>query len=218
MNRLRAVLCDDEAMVLEALSLAVEALGVSVVASTTNPDAVLGLVRLYQPDVCVLDAHFPDASGPEVAARMRAQTPGTAILMLTADANFSVWAAFDAEIVGGVINKGLDCHALGTALRMLTRGERVVAGWNRALRERVAPESETLTERENEVLQALVRGSSTSDIALDLDISLHTVRTHIQNVMRKLNVTTRAKATQVAVVRGLAGSGGGSTNTACPSS
>jgi DNA-binding NarL/FixJ family response regulator len=205
-TRLRAVLVDDEEMILEALSLAVEALGVSVVGSTTDPNAALALVRFYQPDVCVLDAHFPDASGPEVAARMRAQTPGTAIIMLTADADFSVWAAYDAEIVGGVVNKALDCASLGAALRALPRGERVVAGWNRApLQRRPAFDGELLTGRENEVLYALVRGASTSDIASDLDISLHTVRTHVQNVMRKLNVTSRAKATQVAVTRGLVG-------------
>lgn len=206
MTRLRAVLVDDEEMILEALSLAVEALGVSVVGSTTDPNAALALVRFYQPDVCVLDAHFPDASGPEVAARMRAQTPGTAIIMLTADADFSVWAAYDAEIVGGVVNKALDCASLGAALRALPRGERVVAGWNRApLQRRPTFDGELLTGRENEVLHALVRGASTSDIASDLDISLHTVRTHVQNVMRKLNVTSRAKATQVAVTRGLVG-------------
>ncbi|MCW2847093.1 MAG: two component transcriptional regulator, LuxR family [Marmoricola sp.] len=207
MTRLRAVLCDDQEMVLEALSLSLEVLGVSVVASTPEPEAALGLVHLYQPDVCVLDAHFRDASGPEVAARMRAQTPGTAIVMLTADADFSVWAAFDAKILGGVVNKSVDCHSLGAAVRALQRGERVVTGWDRMPRQRAATiEGETLTERENEVLQALVRGASTSDIALDLDISLHTVRTHVQSVMRKLNVSTRAKATQVAVARGLVGS------------
>lgn len=204
MTRLRAVLCDDQEMVLEALSLALEALEVSVVASTPDPEAAIALVRLYQPDVCVLDAHFPEGSGPEVATRMRAQTPGTAVIMLTADADFSVWAAFDARIVGGVVNKSLDCRTLGLALRALPRGERVVVGWNRVPAQRAAIiEGETLTGRENEVLRALVRGASTSDIALTLDISLHTVRTHIQSVMRKLNVTTRAKATQVAVTRGL---------------
>lgn len=106
--------------------------------------------------------------------------------------------------MGGVVNKSLDCRTLGLALRALPRGERVVVGWNRVPAQRAAIiEGETLTGRENEVLRALVRGASTSDIALTLDISLHTVRTHIQSVMRKLNVTTRAKATQVAVTRGL---------------
>ncbi len=204
MTRLRAVLCDDEDMVLEALSLALEALGVSVVASTTDPEAVLGLVRFHQPDVCVLDAHFPDASGPEVAAVMRVQTPGTAIVILTGHADYSVWAAYDAEIVGAVVNKTVDCHSLGEALRALPSGRRPVTGWDRVPVQRAAVvEGETLTEREREVLHLLVRGASTEDMAADLRISLHTVRTHVGHVLRKLDVTTRAKATQVAVVRGL---------------
>ena len=62
---------------------------------------------------------------------------------------------------------------------------------------------ETLTEREFDVLDALVRGATTGEIARELTISTHTVRTHIQNLLRKLNVSTRAKATQVALDRGL---------------
>lgn len=207
MTRLRAVLCDDEEMVLEALSLAVEALGVSVVASTTDPDAVLDLVRFHQPDVCVLDAHFPDASGPEIAAVMRVQTPVTAIVILTGHADYSVWAAYDAEIVGAVVSKSVDCHSLGEALRALPSGGRTVTGWDRVpLQRAAAVEGEALTERESEVLRLLVQGASTHEIAADLQISLHTVRTHVGHVLRKLDVTTRAKATQVAVVRGLVGS------------
>ena len=70
MSSTRVVLCDDEEMVLEALTTAMEALGVIVVGATADPVAAVALVRLFQPDVCVLDAHFPEGSGPEPAARM----------------------------------------------------------------------------------------------------------------------------------------------------
>jgi two-component system nitrate/nitrite response regulator NarL len=204
MSSTRVVLCDDEEMVLEALATAMEALGVVVVGATVDPVVALALVRLYQPDVCVLDAHFPDGSGPETAAMMRAEAPGTSIVMLTADADPGVWAAYDNQLLSGIINKTLDCETLHSTIEALSRGERVVAGWNRIPRHPLAPSHlETLTERECDVLDALVRGETTDGIALQLTISTHTVRTHIQNLLRKLNVSTRAKATQVALDRGL---------------
>ena len=204
MSSTRVVLCDDEEMVLEALATAMEALGVIVVGATIDPQAALALVRLFQPDVCVLDAHFPEGSGPETAARMHAEAPGTSIVMLTADADIDVWAAYDNQLLSGIINKTLDCETLHSAIEALSRGERVVAGWNRLPRQPAAPFLlEPLTEREVDVLDALVRGATTGEIARELTISTHTVRTHIQNLLRKLNVSTRAKATQVALDRGL---------------
>ncbi len=204
MSSTRVVLCDDEEMVLEALTMAMEALGVIVVGATVDPVVARTLVRLYQPDVCVLDAHFPDGSGPETAAIMHTEAPGTSIIMLTADADFEVWAAYDSRMLNGIINKSLDCETLHSAIQALSRGERVVAGWSRMPRQRHSPVLvETLTDRERDVLGALVRGAATEDIAQELTISTHTVRTHIQNVLRKLNVSTRAKATQVALDQGL---------------
>jgi DNA-binding NarL/FixJ family response regulator len=135
---------------------------------------------------------------------MHAEAPGTSIIMLTACADPEVWAAYDSRILSGILNKSLDCEALHSAIQALARGERVVAGWTRIPRQRDAPVLvETLTDRERDVLGALVRGAATDDIAQELAISTHTVRTHIQNLLRKLNVSTRAKATQVALDRGL---------------
>lgn len=204
MSPTRVVLCDDEEMVLEALTMAMEALGVAVVGATPDPVLALSLVRLHQPDVCVLDAHFPEGSGPETAALMHAEAPGTSVIMLTGDADSAVWAAYDSQMLSGIISKTLDCETLRAAIQALSRGERVVAGCNRVPRQRFSPlDTEVLTEREHEVLDALVRGATTRDIAHELTISAHTVRTHIQNLLRKLNVSTRAKATQVALDRGI---------------
>ena len=154
MSSTRVVLCDDEEMVLEALTTAMEALGVIVVGATADPVAAVALVRLFQPDVCVLDAHFPEGSGPETAARMHAEAPGTSIVMLTADADLDVWAAYDNQLLSGIINKTLDCETLYSTIEALSRGERVVAGWNRIPRRQAAPfYLETLTEREFDVLE-----------------------------------------------------------------
>ena len=204
MRALSVVVCDNEEMILEALALLLQAFGVSVVGVTPDPEVAVTLVRLHQPDVCVLDAHFPDASGPDVAVRMNAEAPGTAIMMLTADADAAAWAAYEHRVVSGLLSKSLDGRALVAAVESLSRGERLVDGWRRIPRQRVETSAvDELTLREREVLAALVRGAATSDIASDLAISSHTVRTHVQSVLRKLNVSSRAKATQVAVARGL---------------
>jgi len=202
----RVVLCDDEQMVLEAMTLGVMVLGMDVVGSTTDPEVAVGMVRTHRPHVCVLDAGLPGTSGPQVAERMRQGSPDTMIVMLTAHATDDVWTAYDAGVLHAVINKTLDFASLQKAIGDLRDGARVVAGWRRLPHDR--PDTpdlcvEPLTDREREVLAALVRGDGTTDIAATLDISSHTVRSHVQSVMRKLNVTTRAKATNVAVAHGL---------------
>jgi DNA-binding NarL/FixJ family response regulator len=201
MTGLRTVLCDDEELVLEALALAAPSFGLHVVGMTSDPHQVLPLVRELRPEVCVLDAHFPSASGPEIAVRMKKEVPATSTIMLTAHADAAVWAAYDDASLCGIVNKNLDFAAFRVAVLALSRGERVVAGWCRVPRQRAVPESESLTGRERDVLAALVRGAATRDIADQLDISTHTVRTHVQSLMRKLDVTTRAKATQVAITQ-----------------
>lgn len=203
MTGLRTVLCDDEELILESLSMAAGAFGLDVVATTSDPQQAIALVREHRPDLCLLDAHFPGASGPEIATRMKREVPGTTTIMLTADADTAVWAAYDDRSLGGIISKSLDFDGFHAALLALSQGERVVAGWCRVPRQRTALETESLTGRERDVLAALVRGAATQDIADELDISAHTVRTHVQSVMRKLNVTTRAKATQVAITQRL---------------
>jgi DNA-binding NarL/FixJ family response regulator len=203
MTGLRTVMCDDEELILEALSMAAGAFGLDMVATTSDPQEAIALVRKHRPDLCLLDAHFPGASGPEIATRMKREFPGTTTIMLTADADTAVWAAYDDQSLGGIVNKSLDFDGFHAALLALGQGERVVAGWRRVPRQRISVETELLTVREREVLASLVRGAATPDIALELGISAHTVRTHVQSVMRKLNVTTRAKATQVAIAQRL---------------
>ncbi len=203
MTGVRTVLCDDEELILESLSMAAGCLGLDVVATTSDPQQAIDLVREHRPDLCLLDAHFPGASGPEIAGRMKREFPETNTIMLTADADTAVWAAYDDQSLGGIISKSLDFDGFHAALLALGQGERVVAGWCRVPRQRSAVETESLTGRERDVLTALVRGATTQDIASSLDISAHTVRTHVQSLMRKLNVTTRAKATQVAITQRL---------------
>lgn len=203
----RVVLCDDHSLVLDALTLALEGLGHTVVATTTVAHEAPLLAQLYQPDVCILDAHFPDGSGVAQAAMVRAAAPGTSILMLTADADRTVLDAYVGGIVDGVANKAVDTRMLGTAIESLRAGNRVLMGWSGAIPQQRPPSYERLAEeltcREQEVLQWLVRGGSTAEIALALAISKFTVRTHVQNVLRKLGVSGRAKAAHVAVQRGM---------------
>jgi DNA-binding NarL/FixJ family response regulator len=88
-----------------------------------------------------------------------------------------------------------------TVMRRVLEGQRAVEGWLRPTSaERSQPTwSENLTGREREVLAFIVEGGSTMTIASTLGVSTNTVRTHVQNVLRKLGVNCRSKAARVAI-------------------
>jgi DNA-binding NarL/FixJ family response regulator len=195
------VLCDDHDMFLEALVTALTRLGQEIDAVSQQPDQVVDLVVQHQPEVCVLDVMFAGFSGLDAAARIRDRAPEVKVLLLTGAATDEVWRAYDGRVVDGVVNKVCDIDVLQSSINRVADGERVVEGWSRQPALESAPDwpAETLSEREQQVLDLLVQGATTEMIAVDLGVSTNTVRTHVQNLLRKLGVHGRAKAVSMAV-------------------
>jgi DNA-binding NarL/FixJ family response regulator len=194
-------------MFLDALATALRLRGHDVTATTQDPAVALEIVGREHPDVLVLDVEFTEASGVDTATTVRQTDSGTAILLLTGAAADDVWSAFDDQRVDGVVNKLCSIDTIDAAISRVQAGERVVEGWRR---HRVPPSRSdrlvaTLTVRELEVLHLIVQGASTSVMAVNLGVSGNTIRTHVQSVLRKLDVHGRGKAARVAVDMGLVG-------------
>jgi two-component system, NarL family, nitrate/nitrite response regulator NarL len=202
---MRLVLCDDHDMFLDALMAALTSHGRQIQAVSQHVDQVVDLVVQHQPEVCLLDVVFGcGGSGLVAAASIRDRAPEVKVLLLTGAANDEVWAAYDRHVVDGVVNKVCDLEVLQTSINRVARGERVVEGWFRPLPpEGSRMEVDCLTERERQVLELLVDGAGTAVIADELGISANTVRTHVQNLLHKLGVHDRTKATRMALSRHL---------------
>jgi DNA-binding NarL/FixJ family response regulator len=198
------VLCDDHTMFLDALAGALTGLHHDVAAACLDPGPLVDVVREMHPDGCVLDVRFGGRSRLDAAFDVHEAAPDTAVVLLTGAVTAAEWDAYDRGVVNGMISKALDVDDLDRCLQRILAGERLVAGFSRPAPTPTPAEMlEPLTERETEVLRLIVEGVSTQSMATRLEVSANTVRTHVQNVLRKLRVHHRSMAACRAVELGL---------------
>jgi two-component system, NarL family, nitrate/nitrite response regulator NarL len=207
----RVVIADDHPPTRMGVRLALEEDGFIVCGEEdTGPGAVAAALR-DPPDVCLLDVDMP-GGGIEAAAAIRAQLPQTHVVMLSAAENDDeLFAALEVG-ASGYLLKEMNPARLGRALQGVLRGE---AALPRALTARLIEEfraraqhpslvrrsEKDLTSREWDVLDCLRDGLSTRRIAKQLFISETTVRRHVGSILRKLGVSSREEAVQVAARR-----------------
>ena len=207
----RILLADDHPLVRAGVRRILETQpGITVAGEVSDGDAALDFLRADPVDVLVLDLTMPGTDGFEVLRQVKTTLPGMKVLVLTMHA--------DAEYVARAVQDGADGYLLkDSAVQDLVAAiEAVQAGrayysppvqreLSELLRAHSAPPRpmDTLTEREREVVQLVVKGLPTKEIASRLDISTRTVETHRANLMRKLNLKSVALLTQFAIREGL---------------
>jgi two-component system nitrate/nitrite response regulator NarL len=206
---MKVMFCDDRELFVDAIASVLRDRGHEV-GTTCDPDELAGRVAADAPDVCVLESTVAGLNGTAVAAGVRERCPDAVIVMLTGDVTTDVWAAYDAELVNGVVSKSQGLEQLERALVRAAAGERVLEGCTRPYKQ-TQPRSpvEPLTNRELEVLRCIVDGDSTEAMSESLGVSRNTVRTHVQHLLRKLGVHERSKAVRLALDLGLVEQPGG---------
>ena len=173
-----------------------------VVGAASNGREAVELAVSLKPDVAVMDLRMPELDGIEATRRLRQDSPGTAVIVLTMfEDDDSVYAAMRAGALGYVL-KGADQDEIVRAIRAVAAGEaifgpeiaqRVIAHF--ATGNRGAPEAfPALTEREREILERIAAGRGNAAIAHELSITLKTVRNHVSNIFTKLQVSDRSAA------------------------
>lgn len=154
------------------------------------------------PDIVLMDINLPGISGIETTRRLKAKYPGLEIIMLTIyEASPTIVEAIKAG-ASGYLLKGAAKEDLLTASREVLNGGSFLTGKvaRRVLQEFRAvrlPEAEGfgLTEREEEILQELVKGDAYKAIAYKFNLSVHTVNNHIRRIYEKMQVHSRGEAT-----------------------
>jgi DNA-binding NarL/FixJ family response regulator len=174
------------------------------------PDALSALAGIpaHPPDVVLMDINLPGMLGTECVARLKRVVPEVPVLMLTVyDDSEQVFKSLMAGASGYLLKRTTKDKLL-EAIREITQGgapmsrqvaRRVVQFFHefRQVPEatRRAPEVESLTEREEQVLALLAKGHAYKEIADLMGISFETVRTHIRTIYEKLHVHSRTEAT-----------------------
>ena len=205
MRRLRLLLADDHALLFEAIALALENEDdLEIVGCAETGSQVLPLVQQTQPDLVVLDLRMPGMDGLTCIKLLRERFPqvGTAVLS-GMDSDEMIEAVLRAG-ANAFISKSVDPAELAEALRRAAR-EPVQHAIGRAESRLDSVIEETgLTEREVAVLQALAQGRSNKEIARSLWLAEQTVKFHLTNIYRKLDVRGRTEAVHWAYHHGVA--------------
>jgi len=182
-------------------------------------DGVEGIkrARQLQPDVVLLDLNMPGLSGIETLQLLLQDRPGSAVIMLTvSEATEDLAKALHAGARGYLI-KNIDTEDLTRAIRRAAAGESVLAEsmagklvahfQNGAAPGSAVPsELDRLTPREREILACLARGESNKSIARVLELAESTVKIHVQNILKKLGLSSRVQAAVFAVEHGMSSS------------
>jgi DNA-binding NarL/FixJ family response regulator len=206
---LRVVLADDQTIVRDGLVTLLGLLpGIVVVGAAADGAAAVALVAEHAPDVLLTDLRMPVLDGVGTIERVRAEHPGTAVVVLTTYAEDA--AVVDALRAGAVgwLSKDADADAIGRALRSAADGHstidsaalaRLLSAESRA----PAPPPDGLTAREVEVLVLIAAGLSNGEIARRLVVGEATVKTHVNHLFAKIGLRDRAQAVAYAYRRGL---------------
>ena len=209
---IRVLVCDDHVIVRKGIcALLSETADISVVGEAGNGASAVELAQAYHPDVILMDLVMPVMDGIEATRQIKALLPESRILVLTSFAtDDKVFPAIKAGALGYLL-KDSGPEELMDAIHRIHHGESslhpVIA---RKLLQELAdpparpPTPDPLTQREVEVLRLVAQGLSNQDIAQKLTISETTVRTHVSNIMSKLNTATRIAAALYALREGLA--------------
>jgi two-component system, NarL family, nitrate/nitrite response regulator NarL len=180
-------------------------------------DGIEGIKRAKQhrPDVVLLDLNMPGLSGIETLQLLQQDLPDTAVIMLTVSEDVDELTSALHEGACGYLLKNMDADALATMIRRAADGESVIAEsmtqrliakmrTPQRAEELPAPdtrESSALTPRERDIVRIVARGASNKDIARELDLAESTVKIHVRNVLRKLNLTSRVQIAIHALAR-----------------
>ncbi|NYT77512.1 response regulator transcription factor [Alcaligenaceae bacterium] len=180
-------------------------------------DGLEGIKRAkaLAPDVVLLDLNMPGLSGLETLRLLMQDMPDCAVVILTVSEEADELGQALRDGARGYLLKNIDAASLTTAIRRAAQGEPVIAepmtsklvAQFRATSEPTpAPETSSrvhLTAREMDIVQCLVRGESNKVIARNLDVAESTVKIHVQNILKKLNLSSRVQIAVYAVERGL---------------
>ncbi|MFI9744925.1 response regulator [Streptomyces sp. NPDC052494] len=217
---IRVVVADDQELVRSGFAMILDAQpDIEVVAEAGDGTEAVEAVRRLAPDVALLDIRMPRTDGIEACRTISAESDCRTVILTTFDTDAYVYEALHAG-ASGFLLKDVRRDDLVHAVRVVAAGDsllapsvarRLVEQYTAGGPHRTAPgpdpRLDVLTGRERETLLLLARGLSNAEIAAELVVSDHTVKTHVGNVLAKLGLRDRIQAVICAYETGLVEAG-----------
>ena len=216
MSQIRALIVDDHPVTREGLRTALEFSDevVVVVGEAATGEEAIERARELTPDVVFMDVRMPGMDGIEATRRIREAAPNTKVILITIDESRGAVAEAIQAGVSGYLLKDASPDALVDAAKNAVEGNAVIhpqltktfieearmGEGGSSPGEQKAP---ALSKREREILQKVADGATTRQVATDLGISPHTVKTHLERIFEKLGANDRAQAVAIAIRMGV---------------
>ncbi|MEN9357711.1 MAG: hypothetical protein RL695_1882 [Pseudomonadota bacterium] len=214
-KRLRILLIDDHTLFRSGIKALLQRQpGFDVVGEAG--DALEGVKRAktLQPDVVLLDIHMPGITGREAVSLVADEAPDARILMLTVSEDVEDLLQALRAGAHGYLLKNIETDFLVNAIRSAVDGDSVMSPQmtSKLMKSVSTPQTapaavpadkDRLSPREREILGFLARGASNKEIARSLELAESTVKIHVQNILKQLNLLSRVQAAVYAVEHGL---------------
>ncbi|MCL5996897.1 MAG: response regulator transcription factor [Chloroflexi bacterium] len=206
-GQVRVALVDDHSIVRRGLRAYLNAQpDICVVGEAASGEEALAQAALWRADVVVMDAHMPGGiTGIETTRRIKRACPEAQVIMLSGYAD-------DARVIGALragaityLPKDSEPEQLLEAVRQAAAGKALLDPelMKRVMEAQGLRYADVLTARELDVLRGVAGGLTNAEIASELHVSEETVKTHLSNILRKLNLTHRTQAAVFALKNGL---------------
>ncbi|HSL29782.1 MAG TPA: response regulator transcription factor [Anaerolineales bacterium] len=209
----RLLLVDDHAVVRSGLKMLLEnERDVQIIGEAASASEAVEAALRLKPDVILMDIGLPDLSGIEATHKIKQRAPEVAIVALTIHEDEEYFFKMLEAGASGYVPKRAAPEELMTAIRAAATGQvylypslakLLVRDFLDGGRAGAGQPPSDLTEREQEVLTYLAEGASNEEIATSLVISPKTVARHRENIMRKLNLHSRAELVRYAIRKGI---------------
>ncbi len=200
---IRIAIIDDHEMVREGLRAILQTEpDFEIVAESESAEGIVELVDQTKPDVVLLDARLPGVSGPEACRLLVASHPETAVLIVSTYSDDELVNQCIQAGAKGYLIKDIERFSLKESIRAVHRGEAalspaVAAQVLARLRHTVTTDTSTepqLSKSQREILRLISQGYSNREIASKIHLSENTVKSHTQEIFRKLQVHNRVEA------------------------
>jgi DNA-binding NarL/FixJ family response regulator len=207
---IRLLVCDDHQVIRTGLASLLAGTDIEIIGEADNAKEALRQAQKLKPDIVLLDIRMPDGDGLATLEKLRAKVPESKVVMLSTYDNPTYVAravalgACDYELKGSSredIIATIVTAAKGESPSSAGELKKVAATMK--VRQVIDDDDVPLTQRETQVLRHVALGLSNREIGRSLEISVETVKEHVQNILRKIAVSDRTQAAVWAVRKGL---------------
>jgi len=206
----RLLIADDHEVIRTGLATLLAGSDIEIVGEAVNGTETVKRAAELKPDVILLDIRMPDGDGLATLEKLRAKMPECTVVMLSTYDNPTYIARAVALGAADYVLKGSSRQDMITTITAAAAGEspsragelkRVASAMK--VRQAIDDDEVPLTQRETQVLRHVALGLSNKEIGRSLEISVETVKEHVQNILRKIAVSDRTQAAVWAVRKGL---------------